>query len=109
MPPRKPQVPGEPVEDQAELDQNEDGTTVDSASDEEETVTVSKASLNALLARVEALEKAPAQAVSRRSNPEAHLPDQKDIDPKTIKSSQLSKQGWVVPESLGANPNAKGL
>lgn len=100
-----PKVPGEIVEEtKSDEDVSESTETI-----AEETVTVSKASLDALLARVEALEKAPAQAVARRANPDAHLPDQKDIDPKKIKSSQLSKQGWVVPESLGANPNAKGL
>ena len=32
------------------------------------------------------------------------LPDQKDVDSSTIKASVLTKDGYVVPDSLGAPP-----
>lgn len=102
-----PKVPGEPF---AETVQQSAGEPVAEtvAAAPEETVTVSKASLDALMARVAALESQPAKA--RKPAAEAKLPDQDSVDPAKITAPVLSKQGWVVPEKFGANPNAqKGL
>jgi hypothetical protein len=94
--PTPPQVPGEtpPAADPA--------TPASDAPDE--IVEVPKAQLDALLARVAALE--TAAPVARRANPDADLPHQDDVDPATIKSPVLSKQGWIVPTGHGSNPNA---
>jgi hypothetical protein len=102
-PAAQPKVPGELTQPEA----NQPEAVVDQpAAAADEQVTVSKASLDALLARVAALEAAPSQAVRRVANPEAALPNQDDIDPSTLKNPVLSKQGWVVPETYGSNPNA---
>lgn len=104
-----PKVPGEPAVENTENQQPEvlAETEAPQAPQGEETVTVPKSQLDALFARVAALESKPA-AAPRRSNPE-DLPDERDIDPKAIKSPVLTKQGWVVPETYGANPAAKNL
>lgn len=68
-------------------------------------VTVSKASLDALLARVAALESQPRSA-AKKPNQSANLPDAESIDIATLKNPVLTKQGWLVPENYGSNPNA---
>lgn len=123
MPPRStvtPRIPGEatPTEDQtAALDANqpEDDALLDagaagsdsaaSTTATEETVTVSKASLDALMARVAALESQPVQ-VKRNTPRPAELPDESQFDVATLKNPVLTKQGWLVPENYGANPSA---
>lgn len=98
-----PQVPGAPaVETPA-------GPAADNPEANGETVTVPKAQLDALLARVSTLETAQQNPVARRANPEADLPDQDTIDPSKLKSPVLSKQGWVLPSGFGSNPAAKNL
>lgn len=100
--PRTPRIPGEvaaPVVD-----------TVDQADPvAEETVTVSKASLDALMARVQALESAKPTASSKAAKQTTDLPDADKVDPDKIKSAVLTKQGWVVPTGYGSNPAAKAL
>lgn len=110
MPPKTPvapQVPGETPTPAAE-DQSPESTTKETPAAAEETVTVSKAELAALMARVAALEANPAP-VAKRANPDADLPDQGDIDQAKLKSPVLTKQGWLVPEGYGANPNGQKL
>ena len=113
-----PQVPGAPVDEQSQqvpgapVAVETTAPVAQDASPEAETVTVSKASLEALRARVQALESnaSAASAVKRVANPGASLPDQDTINPDEIASPVLTKQGWVVPTKFGANPNAqKGL
>ncbi len=102
-----PQVPGASAADQSVFDQDQAGANTDADS---ETVSVPKAQLEALLSRVAALETAQQQnPVAKRANPEADLPDQDAIDPDTLKSPVLSKQGWILPTGFGRNPAAKGL
>lgn len=62
-----------------------------------ETVTVKLADLNALLSRVESLERQRTPA-AKVANPEAALPDQSEVDPNKIETAVLTKQGWVVPK-----------
>lgn len=107
-----PKVPGEPVAETVQQPAGEPVAETVAAAAPEETVTVSKASLEALRARVQALESnaSAASAVKRVANPGASLPDQDTINPDEIASPVLTKQGWVVPTKFGANPNAqKGL
>ena len=99
-----PQVPGETPTPAAE-DLAPATTTTETTG---ETVEVSKHELAALLARVAALEANPVPA-ARRANPDVDLPDQKDIDQSKLKSPVLTKQGWLVPENYGANPNGQKL
>lgn len=108
MPPKTPavpQVPGETPTSAAE-DQAPEATTTET--NVEETVAVPKAQLDALLARVAALEANPTP-VARRANPDASLPDQDDVDLSTLKSPVLTKQGWLVPTGFGANPNGQKI
>lgn len=70
-----------------------------------ETVTITKEALDALIAQA-AAGKAASQPLRVR---QAELPDQGSIDSSKIKQAQLTKQGWVVPDSLGANPNGQKL
>jgi hypothetical protein len=44
----------------------------------------------------------PAQRVTEE------LPDIDSLDKAKIKTPVLTKQGWYVPETFGANPNAAG-
>lgn len=107
---QSPQVPGAPESAETTAPVAQD--VGQDAAAEAETVTVSKASLEALLARVQAMESnaSAASAVKRVANPGASLPDQDTINPDEIASPVLTKQGWVVPTKFGANPNAqKGL
>ena len=62
------------------------------------------ATLEELESRVIALEGHFAHA--QRTPENRPLPDASEIDPKTIKQSVLTKQGWIVPEGLGSHPNA---
>lgn len=111
-----PQVPGAPAaETPADPDSGEQQTAdrAQAAANPEadgETVAVPKAQLDALLSRVAALETAQQQnPVAKRANHEADLPDQETIDPGTLKSPALSKQGWILPTGFGSNPAAKNL
>lgn len=99
-----PQVPGETPTSAAE-DLAPATTTTETTG---ETVVVPKEQMDALLARVAALESNPAPA-AKRANPDANLPDQDDIDLSKLKTPVLTKQGWLVPESYGSNPNAQKL
>lgn len=108
MPPKTPvapKVPGETPTPAAEDQAPEASTTETNV---EETVAVPKAQLDALLARVAALEANPTP-VARRANPNASLPDQDDVDLSTLKSPVLTKQGWLVPTGFGANPNGQKI
>lgn len=87
---------------------------VEAMPDTGETVTVSKSELATMMAKMDALsdkvkhlESAPAAAVVKRANPDAHLPDQDSIDPANLKSPVLTRQGWVVPESFGSQAAKK--
>ncbi len=110
-----PQVPGAPAADPATDSAAGDQPTADQAQAaanpeaDSETVAVPKAQLEALLARVSALENSQQTAATKLANPEADLPDQDTIDPDTLKSPVLSKQGWILPTNYGANPAAKNL
>lgn len=70
-----------------------------------ETVTITKEALDALIAQAAAGQAANRPAVVRQ----AELPDQSQVDSSKIKQSQLTKQGWVVPDNLGSNPNGQKL
>ena len=105
-PASQPKVPGDTS--QPEANQPEAVADDANAAAAEETVTVSKASLYALLARVAALESQP-KAVAKRANPAADLPESESIDLATLKTPVLTKQGWLVPETYGSNPNAPRL
>ena len=94
---RTPRVPGEVVA----------APVVEQAPQAEETVTVSKAQLDALMSRLERLESQPSPA-SRQAQ-SIDLPDESEVNPDQIKSPVLTKQGWVVPTAFGANPAAKAL
>lgn len=61
------------------------------------------AQLKALSAEVATLR---AGSTAKRSVERQEYPDAATVDPKKIKASVLTKQGWVVPESLGTHPNA---
>lgn len=80
---------------------------------EGDTVAVPKAQLDALLAKMADLEAkvaaAPAAAARPPKTEGENLPDQSSVNPDTIKSPVLTKQGWVVPTDFGANPAAKRL
>jgi len=52
---------------------------------------------------------APAAAARPPKTESDALPDQSSVNPDTIKSPVLTKQGWVVPTDFGANPAAKRL
>jgi hypothetical protein len=112
MPPRTPRIPGEVIAEdlvtEAIETQSESDLTGDSQN-AEETVTVSKASLDALMARVQALESAKPVASSKAAKQTTDLPDAEKVDPDKIKSAVLTKQGWVVPTGYGSNPAAKAL
>lgn len=120
MPPRTPRIPGEVVAEETVTEQTE-ALRDAAASNEpvpevqaeqpaaEETVVVSKASLDALMARLDRLESAKSSPISRAANPDAELPHQDEVNPDQIKSPVLTKQGWVVPTNFGANPAAKAL
>ena len=106
-----PQVPGEPTNDNPEAEgsaSTDAGTDAGPALDPSTPITLTAAELQAMVAAevAKAVKAAPAKAVKASI---ADLPDQSEIDSSKIKSSVLSKQGWVVPDSLGANPAAKAL
>lgn len=93
--PKSVQVPGE-VPETLEV-------PAEPAADEQ--VTVSKSTLEMLLAKVASLEaKVSAAPAKRGPKVDPDLPDQKDVDPNKIKSSVLTKQGWQVPAGYGSFP-----
>lgn len=76
-----------------------------------ETVAVEKVQLDALLAQVAALSNKvrsmeAAKTGSKFVVPVAELPDASTIDPNSLKTPVLTKQGWLVPETFGSHPNA---
>lgn len=74
-----------------------------------ETVTMTKAELQAMLNSAVAQGIAAARAPTRKASPEANLPDQSEIDRAKITRPTLSKQGWVLPHNYGepADPSIK--
>lgn len=108
-----PKVPGEisaPAEDQNDQDTAPDAQEATTAADP---VTVERTTLEDLLATVAELKKevktlkaAKPAVVSKSRAPVAELPDADSIDPNTLKSPVLTKQGWLVPDTFGSNPNA---
>ena len=99
MPPRKPvQVPGElPVEEVQD----------DQPAVQDEVIEVKKATLDALMARLDALESG--SKITRRGEVGAQLPHAASIDQSKLKSPVLTKDGWVVPDTFGSNPAQKAL
>ena len=96
MPPKlAPQTPGEVAQDPVETEPAV-----------EETVTVSKSELAALIASEVSKAIAQRPAAQSRAEQQANLPDQDSIDQTKISRPVLSKQGWVVPLKYGSNPNA---
>lgn len=89
-----------------------DAPAADSNASAAETVTVEKTQLDALLAQVAELSnkvrsiEAAKPVTGKRINPTENLPDQDDVDPNTLQSPVLTKQGWQVPNTFGSNPNA---
>jgi hypothetical protein len=76
----------------------------------EDTVTIPKATLDILLARVEALEGAAQNKIAKGAGVQRQrLPDQEDIDPTKITQPQLTEQGWVLPINFGSNPNGNKI
>lgn len=63
--------------------------------------------MQAELAALRAAKAAPVTAPKRAADPSESLPDQSSVDPNTIKSPVLTKQGWVVPTEFGTPPAAK--
>lgn len=100
MPPKTPVAPKVPGETPAP-----EATTTETV---EETVSVSKSLLEQMASRLAVLEANPTP-VARRANPEASLPDQDSINLDALKSPVLTKQGWLVPEKFGANPNGQKI
>ena len=94
-----PQTPGEVVEDPVEAVE-----VAAPAAGAEETVTVSKSQLEAIVAVAVKKAVAAGPVVSAKASDE-NLPDQSTVDPLKIKKPVLTKQGWVVPDKFGANPN----
>lgn len=86
--PADPQVPGEvPAE-------------------EEESVTVPKSQLDALLADMAALKAQVAAGPARGRVAEIDLPDADSIDKASLTVPVLTRTGWLVPDKYGSNPNA---
>lgn len=71
-------------------------------------VTITAEQLEAVVAR-SVNSALAARAAAAAPLKEADLPDQSELDPKTLKAMTLSKQGWVVPLSYGepADPSIK--
>ena len=99
MPPRKPvQVPGE-----SPIEIVQDDQPIFS----EEVIEVKKSTLDALLARIDALESG--SKITRRGEVGEQLPHAASIDQSKLKSPVLTKDGWVVPDTFGSNPAQKAL
>lgn len=111
-----PKVPGQIAADEPETVEDAaaqvgDLSSADTESPAVETVVVEKVQLDALLAQVAALSNKvrgmeSAKQGSKFAVPAVELPDASTIDPDTIKTPVLTKQGWLVPETFGSNPNA---
>lgn len=67
----------------------------------EPVITMTPAQLDAAIARGIARHQAEQRARIAPVDPLAGLPDQSEIDPKTIERMVLSKQGYVVPHKYG--------
>lgn len=113
-----PKVPGETVpaasNESKTVGDTSDASDVQAAAAEPsgETVAVERVQLDNLLAQVAALSnkvrtiEAAKPVTGKRVNPTENLPDASAIDTNTLKSPVLTKQGWLVPETFGSNPNA---
>lgn len=106
-----PKVPGEVAAESTETVESQaaEGAQVESVSGD--TVTVEKAQLDALLAQVAELSNKvrgmeTTKAGSKFVVPTKDLPDAGTLDANELKSPVLTKQGWLVPEKFGSNPNA---
>lgn len=97
-------TPGEPQDTEAAADAAVAAASMDDGSGN---VVMTKAELDAALARAVAQGAAMASA-PRKPPAEEALPDQSELDPAKLKSMTLSKQGWVVPHGLG-EPAAEHL
>lgn len=108
-----PKVPGQSPQLEA-VDQAvvvEQATETTGHAEVSETVVVEKSTLEALMAQVATLSAKvsgmeSAKQAGRPATAKVELPHADSIDPTKIKSPVLTKQGWVVPEKFGANPNA---
>jgi len=83
-----PQVPGAHENDRAD-----DAGPVNADMAEVEMVNVPKAEYAALKQRIAAFE----SGKMRTSSANNDLPDQDDIDPTKLKTTVLTKQGWISP------------
>lgn len=96
----KARVPGEVSEPEVE----------EVAAVQDETVAVPKSQLDAMMAQMAALtakvQSMESRPASRRPDPVAELPSAEGVDVTKLKTPILTKQGWLVPETYGANPNA---
>ena len=112
-----PKVPGQSAQPEAVEETTapvvvvEQAAETGSANAQPETVTVEKSTLEALMAQVATLSAKvsgmeSAKQAGRPAAAKVELPHADSIDPTQIKSPVLTKQGWVVPEKFGANPNA---
>lgn len=111
-------VPGVPVGDTSPVDESPviegEGQAADTVAVEmagaESSQPEASGELAALMAQLKALSAEVAtlraSAPAKRSVERQEYPDAATVDPKKIKASVLTKQGWVVPESLGTHPNA---
>lgn len=114
-----PKVPGEVAAESTETVESQavEGAQVaelsspDKTAEAPATVTVEKTQLDALLAQVAELSNKvrgmeTAKAGSKFVVPTIDLPDAGTLDANELKSPVLTKQGWLVPEKFGSNPNA---
>lgn len=110
-----PQVPGETVTDSVEQPAviaavvTETPVTASAAPKvaQEETVAVPKSLLDAMQARLDALESG--SKITRRGEVGEQLPTSESIDQSKLKSPVLTKDGWIVPDTFGSNPAQKAL
>ena len=95
------QIPGQP-----KTDGGKDTPPVDPVKPAEQ-VTVSAEMLAQMQARIEELSRQIQDAQPRkRFNPEDSLPNAEDIDQSTLKAPVLTRSGWLVPVTFGANASA---
>ena len=81
------------------------------AAPESPVLTLTQAQLDAAIAKAISQSRAADRAAAAAAKPEnfeAQLPNESDIDPKTIKAMTLTKQGYVVPDNYGTPANQVG-
>jgi len=92
---------------------NESRVPGEAQTDEIETVTVAKGTLEAMQAQMDAmaaqLTKLDGARPVVRKGVGLNLPDQDTVDPDKIKTPVLTKQGWVVPTEYGSAPKDKRM